>query len=155
MVTETNQRVLVVDDDIDVRNILTSVLERRGLSVHSAGDGREALDLLAENAYAVIVLDLLLPRVDGFDVLRQLQKGELMQPPPVVLVLTGAPNEVVERLDPQRIHGLVRKPFDPEDLASLIVACADVKRRGTFPTMAIATLVSGAQLFAWLNRFSG
>ena len=155
MGSESNQRVLVVDDDSDVRNILTSVLEKRGLEVHSAGDGRQALDLLAENVYAVVVLDLLLPEIDGFDVLRQLQTGELMQPAPVVLVLSGAPHEVVERLDPQRIHGLVRKPFDPEELASIVVACAEVKRRGPFPTMAIATMLSGAQLLSWLNRFSG
>ena len=155
MTSETHNRVLVVDDDEDVRKILISVLEKRGLTVHVAADGREALQLLGENTYAVIILDLLLPEIDGLDVLRQLQAGDMPQPAPVVLVLTGAPNEIVERLDPQRIHGLIRKPFDPEELASLTLACAEIKRRGPFPAMAIATLVSGAQLFAWLNRFGG
>ena len=155
MVAESLNRVLVVDDDEDVRNILTSVLEKRRLTVHAVGDGKDALELLARNAYSVIVLDLLMPDIDGFDVLKRIQTGDLVQPPPVVLVLTGATDDVVKRLDPQRIHGIVRKPFDPDDLAALVVACAEIKRRGPFPTMAIATLMSGAQLFAWLNRFSG
>ncbi|HSP35524.1 MAG TPA: response regulator [Thermoanaerobaculia bacterium] len=155
MSPDSHNRVLVVDDNSDVRNILTSVLQKRGLDVHAAGDGKEALDLLGENAYGVIVLDLVLPEIDGFEVLRYIQSDAMTQPAPVVLVLTGAANEIVDRLDPQRIHGLVRKPFDPEDLAALVLACADVKRRGPFPTMAIATMLSGAQLFAWLNRFSG
>ncbi len=155
MTTETHNRVLVVDDDEDVRKILIAVLEKRRLTVHVAADGREALHLLAENTYAVVILDLLLPGIDGLDLLRQLQSADMPQPMPVVLVLTGAPNEIVERLDPQRIHGLIRKPFDPEELAGLTLACAEIKRRGPFPAMAIATLVSGAQLFAWLNRFGG
>ena len=155
MTVDVSHRVLVVDDDADVRKILTSVLEKRGLAVHAAADGKEALALLEANTYAVIILDLLLPEIDGFDVLRHLQSGEVTQPPPVVLVLTGAPDEIVSRLDPRRIHGLIRKPFDPEELGSLTLACAEIKRRGPFPAMAIATLVSGAQLIAWLNRFGG
>jgi CheY-like chemotaxis protein len=154
MPTEAHRRILVVDDDHEVRRILTGALEKRGLIVHSAADGKEALELMAENAYGVVLLDLLMPEINGFDVLKWLQTTE-MPSPPVVLVLTAAENDVLERLDPKRIHGLVRKPFDPDDLASLIVACSDIKGRGTFGTMAIATVLSGAQFLAWLNRFSG
>lgn len=150
---ETNRRVLVVDDDNDVRNILASVLVKRGLTVDTAGDGRIALDLLTANAYSVVVLDLLMPNIDGFDVLQQLQAAEMPFPAPVVLVLTGAEEAIVERLNPQRIHGLVRKPFEPDDLASLVVACVEVKSRRPFGAMAL-TMLSSAQLLAWLERFS-
>jgi CheY-like chemotaxis protein len=148
---DQHKRVLIVDDDPDVRKLITSALTAHGLVIDSAGDGEEALGYLRENAYSVILLDLLMPKLDGFGVLAAM-KTDGMQSPPVVLVLTGADRTVVERLDPQRIHGIVRKPFDAEDLAALIVACSEIKGRGSFGTMAIATLVSGAPFLAWLVR---
>ncbi len=148
---ENDKRVLVVDDDDQVRQILTTTLVPRGLIVDTAADGREALDLLRANAYAVVLLDLVMPDVDGFMVLDTLDAQPPLSPA-VVLVLSGA-DGIVERLDPKRIHGIVRKPFDPDDLAGLVLACSEVRRRGTFEKMAIATMVSGAPLLAWLNRF--
>ncbi|HEY3056078.1 MAG TPA: response regulator [Thermoanaerobaculia bacterium] len=152
MPNETYRRILVVDDDDDVRRILSSALTTSGLTVDTAGGGKEAIDLLRENSYAVVLLDLLMPGVDGFSVIDAM-RAESMQSPPVVLVITGADRSVVDRLDPQRIHGVVRKPFEPEELASLVLACSEIKSRGTFGTMAIATMISGAPLLAWLvNR---
>ncbi len=144
----------MVDDDEDVRHILGAVLEKRGLIVHGASSGRQALGLLAEHPYAVVLLDLVMPDIDGFDVLHSVQ-SQWPQSPPVVLVLTGAEQEIVDRLDPHRIHGIIRKPFDPEEIASLVVACSEIKRRSTFRPMAIATMISSAQFIAWLNRFGG
>ncbi len=152
MQSESHKRVLVVDDDDDVRRILTTALDGRGLIVNTAADGREALGLLRQNSYAVVLLDLLMPGIDGFTVLERL-RAEPPASPAVVLVISGADRSVVERLDPQRIHGIVRKPFDPDDLAGLVVACSEVRRRGAFQTMAMATMISGAPLLAWLNRF--
>ena len=148
---EQHKRVLVVDDDSEVRRILTTALTPLGLLVDGASDGAEALDFLREKSYAVVLLDLLMPHVDGFDVLDAL-KTDGLQSPPVVLVLTGADRSVVDRLDAQRIHGVVRKPFDPPELASLVRACSDVRSRNTFGTMAIATIVSGAPFLAWLMK---
>lgn len=148
---DQHKRVLIVDDDPDVRKLLTSTLAPHRIEVDTASDGEEALDCLRQNTYAVILLDLLMPKLDGFGVLAAM-KTDNLQSPPVVLVVTGADRTVVERLDPQRIHGIVRKPFDAEDLAMLIVACSDIRGRGSFGTMAIATLVSGAPFLAWLVR---
>ena len=148
---DQHRRVLIVDDDPGVRKLITAALAPHGLIVHSASDGEEALICLRENSYAVILLDLLMPKLDGFGVLDALQT-EGMPSPPVVLVLTGADRTVVERLDSQKIHGVVRKPFDADDLANLIVACSEIKSRNTFGAMAIATLVSGAPFLAWLVR---
>jgi CheY-like chemotaxis protein len=149
MPNEAYRRILVVDDDDDVRRIISSALTPRGLIVDTAAGGKEAIDLLGENSYAVVLLDLLMPGVDGFGVIDALH-AEAMQSPPVVLVLTGADRSVIERLDPQKIHGVVRKPFDPDDVASLVLACSEIKSRGTFGTMAIATMISGAPWLAWL-----
>jgi CheY-like chemotaxis protein len=146
------KRVLVVDDDEEIRGLLTSVLRRRDLVVDEAVDGAEALDLLRQNIYSVVLLDLLMPNTDGFSVLKELDSALA---PPVVLVITGADRSLVKRLDPQRIHGVVRKPFDADDLASVVVACAEIKSRRGFETMAISAIVASGPLLAWLNRFGG
>jgi len=148
----TTKRVLVVDDDREIRELLTSVLRRRDLVVDVAVDGAEALDLLRQNTYSVVLLDLLMPNTDGFGVLNELDSALA---PPIVLVITGAERALVKRLDPQRIHGVVRKPFDADDLASLVLACADIKSRRGFETMAISAIVASGPLLAWLNRFGG
>jgi CheY-like chemotaxis protein len=146
------KRVLVVDDDATIRELLVSVLSHRDLVVDQAGDGGEALDLLRQNSYSVVLLDLLMPNVDGFGVLDELDSAIST---PVVLVITGADRSLLKHLDAQRIHGIVRKPFDAEDLGNLVVACAEIKSRGTFETMAISAMIAGGPLLAWLNRFGG
>ena len=150
MIADQHKRVLVVDDDQDVRTMLGTLLRHRGLVVDEAADGAIALELLRENRYAVILLDLLMPIADGFAVLRGFET-EGIQAPPVVLVLTGADRRTIDQLDSRHIHGIIRKPFDPEELATLVVACADVRSRANLETMAMA-VISGAPLLVWLNR---
>jgi CheY-like chemotaxis protein len=153
MNAEQQKRVLVVDDDPVIRRLLVWTLERHALTVDQAADGLEALALIKQHQYAVILLDLVMPVLDGFGVLTALD-GPSLASPPVVLVITGADRREVDHLDPQRIHGIVRKPFDAEELASLVVACAEIRSRKTFGTMAIATVIAGSPLLALLNRFS-
>lgn len=151
MSPEAFKRVLVVDDDDGVRRLLTSVLRQHSLIVDEARDGREAVDLVRENHYAVILLDLLMPVADGFVVLDALSRIDNSASPPVVLVLTGADRRVIAQIDSRHVHGVIRKPFDPEDIATLVFACTEVKERNTFGTMALATMMSGAPLLALLK----
>jgi CheY-like chemotaxis protein len=153
MTVEQQKRVLVVDDDPAIRQMLGWVLERQSLTVDQAADGAEALALLQDHQYAVVILDLLLPGINGFAVLDALAARQLAAPP-VVLVITGADRRDTERLDPNRIHGVVRKPFDADELASIVVACAEIRGRSAFGTMAIATVIAGGPFLALLNRFS-
>ncbi|HEX8172231.1 MAG TPA: response regulator [Thermoanaerobaculia bacterium] len=142
-----HRRILVVDDDAEVRELLSTTLRQRALTVDAAGDGDEAVELLRENRYSVVLLDLIMPELDGFGVLDALAADAIT--PPVVLVVTGADRSMVERLDSRRIHGVVRKPFDPHELADVVAACADIRGRSAFETMALTTMISGAPLIAW------
>jgi CheY-like chemotaxis protein len=149
MSSDQHRRVLIVDDDSEVRKILATALRQKTLSLDEATNGREAIALLRENAYAVVLLDLMMPHVDGFAVLDAIHTD--LPNPPVVLVVTGASRELIEKLDTERIHGVVRKPFDPLEVAAIVAACADVRGRGQFETMAMATMISGGAIIGWLR----
>jgi two-component system OmpR family response regulator len=149
MTMEPTKRVLIVDDDKDVRDILGTVLSTRGIRADGASNGREALDLIAQHPYLVVVLDLMMPEVDGFGVLETLHAGGAM---PVVLVVTAADHALTDRLDASLIHGLVRKPFDPQEIADVVAACADIRSKSMFETMALAAMIAGAPLVTFFSR---
>ncbi len=146
MTIEQHRRVLVVDDDREVRRILVTALREKSLIIDEAADGREALELLREHVYCVVLLDILMPEVNGFDVLSAIDEEALNAP--VVLVISGADHNVLDRLDAKRIHGIVKKPFDPIEVAAVVAACADIRGNRAFETMALATVMTGAQLIA-------
>src|SRR5688500_9326660 len=105
MTNDNHRRVLVVDDDPDIRSLLVTALRLKSLPVDSASNGTEALDLMRQHPYGVVLLDLFMPEIDGFAVLDQLEQEALQ---PVVLVITGADRATIEKLDARRIHGIVR-----------------------------------------------
>lgn len=146
----SSKRVLVAEDDQATRDLLRSVLTARGLDVDAARDGREAIALLQSNSYAVVLLDLVMPVADGFAVLSAIEKSST--PSPVVLVLTGADHAIVDRLDSRLIHGIVRKPYDAQEVAGLVATCTEIRMRGAFEAMAFATVIGGAGLLAFLSN---
>jgi CheY-like chemotaxis protein len=149
MTSEQQRQVLIVDDDPTVREILATALRQRSLVIDEAPDGAEAIRLLGANVYSVVLLDILMPGVDGFDVLSAIDSTSVHAP--VVLVVSGAERAVLERLDTSRIHGVVRKPFDPQEIATVVAACAEIRGRSAFETMAFATMIAGAPLIALLR----
>lgn len=150
MAVDYNRRVLVVDDDADTRGILRTALSHLTLDVHEAAGGREALALLREHVYAVVLLDIMMPDVDGHAVLEELHSTHAGQNP-VVLVVSGADRASFAKLDARRIHGVVRKPFEPLEVAALVQSCAEIRSRSMYDTMALATMIGGAPLLTLLS----
>jgi DNA-binding response OmpR family regulator len=118
-----NARILLVEDDPGIRRFLEVVVARGGFIVDSATDGAEALRLLKQNTYDLMLLDLMLPRVSGFDVIPALRK---MKTRPAVIVVTS--NDTND-LDPEIIASIVRKPFDLNELMTLVTATATAAAR--------------------------
>jgi DNA-binding response OmpR family regulator len=118
-----------VDDDQALRGMFTALLSLKGFAVDTAPDGRTAFDQIHRHNYSVILLDLMMPEVDGFELLDRLERDSpaLMQK---VIVMTGASQRATRNLDTSRVWGLIRKPFDIENLVSSTVDCA----RGTRPS---------------------
>ncbi len=120
--------VLVIDDDPALRGLFSTLLTREGFAVDCAPNGRQAFEYLRRGSYSVILLDLMMPDVNGLELLDRLERDSpsLLRR---VIVLTGAAQSVVEGLDAKRVWGVVRKPFDVPDLMRSTKECAHGRRR--------------------------
>jgi PleD family two-component response regulator len=115
-------KILIVDADVDARERLTRELRRRGLAVETARDGIDALRGIAEGNFKLVVLDLLLPGMNGLEVLERIRRSRSMSELPVVLVaaLTD-PADAIEGLD-RGGNDFVVKPFVAPLMAARIEA---------------------------------
>jgi DNA-binding response OmpR family regulator len=114
------QRVLVVDDDPAITSVLKRGLSYTGFAVDTAGSGAEGLELARDRPPDVAVLDIMLPGMDGLELLRRLRAADSQLP---ILFLTGmdAPSDQVQGLE-QGADDYVTKPFTFEVLAARIRA---------------------------------
>jgi DNA-binding response OmpR family regulator len=132
-------RALVVEDDASLREVATLILERTGFSVASAGDGRRALDAFRSERFDLVLLDLMLPNVDGFEVCREIRRTS--QVPIVMLTARSATSDLVTGLE-LGADDYVMKPFDVPELTARVRA---VMRRATMDRRADdGPLVAGA-----------
>jgi len=92
----TKANVLVVDDDPDIRVMISTVLEAEGYSVAVGKDGVECLELIRRSKPDLLILDLLMPRKDGFTVVRELRESKEFACLPI-LILTAVPEEASRR----------------------------------------------------------
>jgi len=110
--------ILVVEDDPDVRDALRLVLEQAGYAVVCAAEGREALDRLRDCAPSLILLDLMLPVMDGFEFRVQQLQDPAIAGIPVIVFSCGA--DIQEKVAPMRVAACLRKPVDVDALLDLI-----------------------------------
>jgi DNA-binding response OmpR family regulator len=120
--------LLIVDDDDAIRTLLCLAMTRRGLTCDTARDGGDALEQMDASVYAVVLLDLMMPRVDGAEFLKQLGAWELSADrQPVVLLMTAFANDLLP-VAGEAVHAIVRKPFDLQDLVALVGGCVEQRR---------------------------
>jgi len=117
------KRILIVDDDDAIRALLTTVLRKRGASVDAARNGAEALEKLGACRYAIMVLDLMMPIMSGYDVLDRLAPVSASSRP-LILVLTAGMES--RKFDTALVVGTIAKPFDVDLLVSTITGCLEV-----------------------------
>ena len=115
-------RVLVADDDQSIRQLLSTIIQREGFDVDAVADGVEAIERLKARDYAVILLDLMMPRLDGFEVIDYL-KAHHGRFKPVVLVISAYADQRFKKVDPEIVAGVIRKPFEISELGSMIRLC--------------------------------
>lgn len=150
----SREKVLVVDDEQKIVRIVRAYLERDGYHVLTAGDGRSALDLVRRERPDLMILDLMLPEVSGWDVCRAVRADPTTAN--LAIVMLTARDEV-----PDRIVGLelgaddyVVKPFDPNELLARVHAVLRRvdSRRGTVMHPASTTVLQHGDLRIDLER---
>lgn len=117
------EKILVVDDDLLVRNFLAETLRRKKIEVATAESGQKAVKMLADNAYDMVITDMRMPGVTGIDVLR---KAKEVNPNTVVIIITafGTIENTVEAMRLGAFNYLL-KPFSPDAIEAIIEKAKD------------------------------
>ena len=116
--TENRSRVLLVDDDRQTRLKLTRDLEGGGFVVSQADGGRAALNMLQSESFDLVLLDLLMPEVDGYAVLAEMKANEMTRDIPVVIISAVENQENVEKCKQLGAKDYLTKPVDAATLTA-------------------------------------
>jgi CheY-like chemotaxis protein len=118
----TGAEVLVVEDDAAIRRLLAVTFKHEGLNVTTARDGIEAIDALQKQHFRVLILDLMMPRMTGWEVIEWLKEAR-PQKPQSVIVVSATNRDVIRELEPEVVNAIVFKPFDVNELTGYVKAC--------------------------------
>jgi CheY-like chemotaxis protein len=113
-------RVLVVDDDEVIRQLITVNLELEGFEVHTAVDGQDCVERIKEIQPDVVTLDVMMPRLDGWDTAARLRGDPELAGIPIVLLTARAQEADMERGTKIGVDAYLTKPFDPDELIETV-----------------------------------
>jgi CheY-like chemotaxis protein len=124
-------RVLVVDDDDVIRQLITVNLELEGFEVVAAVDGQDALDKVKDANVTVCTLDVMMPRIDGWEAAARLRADPETAHIKVVLLSARAQEADLQRGEKIGVDAYLTKPFDPDELIDTVRRLADEAAAGT------------------------
>lgn len=110
--------ILVVDDDPDIRELIAQTLDDEGYHVIALGDGQRAIDVACHNPPALILLDLMMPKISGWEVMRMLRSQPETQQIPVVLI--SASRDLDAAIEQLGANARISKPFDLDQLIDTV-----------------------------------
>ncbi|HJW92719.1 MAG TPA: response regulator [Thermoanaerobaculia bacterium] len=111
-------RALLVEDDAGIRRLVERLLQRRQIEVDSAVDGQSALEKLRSNRYSVLILDLMVPKVNGFEIIEFIKREQLNLP---VAVVSAVSQQALTQLDLDIVKVVIPKPFDVDEFTKAII----------------------------------
>jgi CheY-like chemotaxis protein len=110
--------------------LLATILTRKGYSVEKAQNGEEGIRVITEREFNAIVLDLMMPKVDGFEVIEHLDRTVPEKLRRCVIILTAAANRDLRKLDESKVFRVLRKPFDLDEMVATVAECVEEPARG-------------------------
>ena len=119
--------MLLVDDSLSVRKFIGLMLERAGFEVRMAADGGEALNLLADTVVDVVVTDLEMPRVNGFELVQDLRRRAETRALPVVILTTRAGEKHLELARRLGVEHYITKPVDERAFVALVAGLVSAR----------------------------
>ncbi|HEX2832432.1 MAG TPA: response regulator [Thermoanaerobaculia bacterium] len=124
-VPQRQYRALVVEDDPAIRRLVEKLLTRMEIAIDAASDGRTAIEKLSTETYSVVVLDLMVPEVNGFEVIEFLKREKKNVP---VAVVSAVSQQALTKLDLDIVKLVISKPFDVDEFTKSILAlCAETE----------------------------
>ena len=120
--------ILVVDDNAINRDLLSRYLERQGHTVQVADNGRQALEMIATGAFDLVLLDIMMPEMNGYQVLQHLKQSETWRDLPVIMISAVDEIDSAVRCIELGAEDYLRKPFNPVLLRARVQACLEKKR---------------------------
>jgi DNA-binding response OmpR family regulator len=116
-------RALIVEDDAAIRRLIEKLLARHHVSIDTASDGRTAMQKLRESRYSVVVLDLMVPEVNGFELIAFLKRQKTRTP---VVVVSAVSQQALTNLDLEVVKFVISKPFDVDEFTKAVLTlCAE------------------------------
>jgi len=120
--TDERPVILAADDDEDILQLVAFRLERSGYTVLQARDGEEALALAQEHVPDLAVLDVMMPKMNGFELARRLRADEATKSMPIIMLTARAQDTDVEEGFEAGADDYLRKPFSPQELRARVQA---------------------------------
>ena len=118
---ETKRRLVYIEDEPEMIDLVRLILNRRGFEITGANGGREGLDLVRRMLPDLVLLDLMMPDMDGWDVYQQMKADETTQNIPVIVVTAKAQSiDKVLGLHIAKVDDYISKPFSPQELVDSV-----------------------------------
>lgn len=117
---DAGRLILVADDDEDVRELIVFRLERAGYEAVTAADGEEAVEIALRRLPDLCLIDVMMPKLDGYEVTRRLRDADGLAEVPIVLLTASVEDAAVERGYEAGASDYVKKPFSPRELLERI-----------------------------------
>jgi two-component system, OmpR family, response regulator VicR len=119
--TDKVRKVVYIEDEEDMISLVRLILERKGYEIKGATGGREGLEIINEYNPDLVLLDLMMPDIDGWDVYQQMKSDDLLRHIPVIIVTAKAQNiDKVLGLHIAKVDDYISKPFSPNELVESI-----------------------------------
>ena len=112
-------RALIVEDDPAIRKLVEKLLARKGIEIDTAHDGRQAIEKIRAEKYSVLILDLMIPEVNGFEVIDYVKKNNILLP---IAVVSAVSHQALTKLDLDVVKLVISKPFDVDEFTSAVYA---------------------------------
>ena len=118
---QQEKKIVYVEDELEMIDLVKLILSRKGYQVIGAGGGREGLDIIREEIPDLVLLDLMMPDIEGWDVYQQIRADEATKHIPVIVVTAKAQNiDKVLGLHIAKVNDYISKPFSPQDLVASV-----------------------------------
>lgn len=116
------RRALIVEDDPAIRKLVEKLLTRKGIEIETAADGMRALEKLRSGTYSALVLDLMVPEVNGFEIIEFVKQNSPALP---IAVVSAVSQQALTNLDLDVVKLVISKPFDVDEFTKAILALVE------------------------------